>query len=354
MTAAGGGAANNLIRGLRACRHRLYIVGTNIDSFSLARSLADRNYLVPPADTGDGYVEAIRRIVAAEQIDLVMPQNDAEVAPIGRYRGILGARVLLPSDEAIECCQDKFLLYEHLTRFGLRMAETYAVGSVNEIEAIVDRLGAPERMWCRMRRGSGSRGSLPVKSAAQAGFWIRYLEETRGVAPGAFLLSEYLPGRDFAFQSLWYEGELVLAKTCERLSYLMGDRMPSGTSSTPRVGKLVPEAAVNEVCVAAVRAVDPKATGMFCIDLKQDQQGTPCITEINIGRFFMISPVFHAVGRHNMPDLYLRLAFREPVNVPRDQRFDDIGDDEVFLVRELDHEPAVLTRSAIDASFRTL
>ena len=120
-----------------------------------------------------------------------MPQNDAEVAPIGRYRGILGARVLLPSDEAIECCQDKFLLYEHLTRFGLRMAETYAVGSVNEIEAIVDRLGAPERMWCRMRRGSGSRGSLPVKSAAQAGFWIRYLEETRGVAPGAFLLSEY-------------------------------------------------------------------------------------------------------------------------------------------------------------------
>jgi carbamoyl-phosphate synthase large subunit len=262
--------------------------------------------------------------------------------------------VLLPSDEAIACCQDKFLLYERLTGFGLRMAKTCAVRSVDEVEAIVERLGAPERLWCRMRRGSGSMGSLPVTSAAQARFWIRYWEEARGVPPGSFLLSEYLPGRDFAFQSLWHRGELVLAKTCERLSYLMGDRMPSGSSSTPRVGKLVREAAVNEVCSAAVRAVDPGATGMFCIDLKQDRQGTPCITEINIGRFFMISPVFHAVGRHNMADLYLRLAFREPVHVPPDERFDDIGDDEVFLVRELDHEPAILTRSVIDASVKTI
>ncbi len=353
VTSAGGGAANNLIRTLRACRPGLRIVGTNIDEFSLARSLADCNYLVPRADTGERYVDAIRRIVAAEQIDLVIPQNDAEVGPIGRHRAVLGARVLLPSDEAVERCQDKFLLYSHLTRFGVRMAETYAVGRIDEIDTIVRRLGSPERMWCRMRRGSGSMGSLPVKSAAQAGFWIRYWEEMRGVSSGAFLLSEYLPGRDFAFQSLWHEGELVLAKTCERLSYLMGDRMPSGSSSTPRVGKLVREAAVNEVCTAAVRAVDPKATGMFCVDLKQDRQGMPCITEINVGRFFMISPVFHAVGRHRMADLYLRLAFGERVNVPSDERFDDIGNDEVFLVRELDHEPAVLTRSAIDATFQT-
>jgi carbamoyl-phosphate synthase large subunit len=352
VTSAGGGAANNLIRALRACRPGLRIVGTNIDEFSLARSLADRNYLVPRADAGDTYVDAIRRIVAAERIDLVMPQNDAEVGPIGRCRAILGTRVLLPSDETIERCQDKFLLHGHLTGRGVRMAETHAVERLDEIDAIVQRLGSPERMWCRMRRGSGSMGSLPVSSAAQARFWISYWEEMRGVSSGAFLLSDYLPGRDFAFQSLWHEGELVLAKTCERLSYLMGDRMPSGTSSTPRVGRLVREPAVNEAGIAAVRAVDPQATGIFSVDLKQDRQGMPCITEINIGRFFMISPAFHAVGRHRMADLYLRLAFDEGVHVPTDERLDDIGDDEVFLVRELDHEPAVLTKSAIDASFR--
>jgi len=259
VTAAGGGAANNLIRALRACRPGLCIVGTNIDRFSLARSLADISYLAPRADTGRAYVDAIRRIVATEQVALVIPQNDSEVAPLGRSRALLGARVLLPGDAAIECCQDKFRLYRHLTTRGVRMADTYEVGSIDDVDAIVQRLGSPERLWCRMRRGSGSMGSLPVSSAAQARFWIHYWEEMRGV---------------------------------------------------------------------------------------------PCITEINIGRFFMISPVFHAVGRHNMADLYLRLAFGEAVDVPAAERLDDVGTDDTFLVRELDHEPAVLTRAEIEASFR--
>jgi predicted ATP-grasp superfamily ATP-dependent carboligase len=353
VTAAGGGAGNNLIRALRACWPGLGIIGTNIDRFYLARSLADRNYLVPRAAAGGDYLDAIRRVVAAEQIDLVIPQNDAEVAPLGRGRAHLGARMLLSGDEAIERCQDKFALYNHLTGHGIRMAETYQVCSVEDVGPIFRHFGSPERLWCRMRRGSASKGSLPVKSAEQARFWIRYWEEMRGVLPNSFLLSEYLPGRDFAFQSLWNEGELVLAKTCERLSYLVGEWRPSGTSSTPRVGKLVREPEVNQACTAAVRAVDPRATGMFCIDLKQDRNGVPCITEINIGRFFMISPVFHAVGRHNMAELYLRLAFGAPVDIPGDERFDDIGNDETFLVRELDNEPAVLTESHIEASYRT-
>ncbi len=353
VTAAGGGAADNLIRALRGCRPGLRIVGTSIDPFSLARSLADVSYLVPPASAGEAYVDSIKDIVEAEQVALVIPQNDAEVAPLGRSRDVLGARTLLPGDEAIECCQDKFLLYQRLSQAGLPIAPTCEIGSLDEIEELVRRLGSSDRLWCRMRRGSGSMASLPVSSAAQARFWVSYWEQERGVPPGAFLLSEYLPGRDFAFQSLWHDGELVLAKTCERLSYLMGDRMPSGSSSTPRVGRLVREPEVNAVCTEAVRTVDPRATGMFCVDLKQDRRGVACVTEINVGRFFMISPVFHASGRHNMADLYLRLALGEPVTVPSDERYDDIGPDETFLVRELDHEPAVLSKAAIDGSYRT-
>jgi carbamoyl-phosphate synthase large subunit len=213
-------------------------------------------------------------------------------------------------------------------------------------------VGAHERFWCRLRRGSGAMAALPVTSAAHARCWIGYWELLRGVPASAFLLSEYLPGRDFAFQSLWHGGTLVLAKTCERLSYLMGDRMPSGSSSTPRVGRLVREARVNDACTAAVRAVDPRATGMFCVDVKEDRHGVPCITEINVGRFFMISPVFHAAGRHDMADLYLRVAFGEPVIVPDEDRYDDIGTEDTFLVRELDHEPAVLTRADIESRYR--
>ena len=47
----------------------------------------------------------------------------------------------------------------------------------------------------------------------------------------AFLLSEYLPGRDFGCQSVWKDGELVLIKTYERLSYLGMGSQPSRVSS---------------------------------------------------------------------------------------------------------------------------
>jgi carbamoyl-phosphate synthase large subunit len=112
----------------------------------------------------------------------------------------------------------------------------------------------------------------------------------RNVSVDNFMLCKYLPGRDYAFQSLSHKGELVIAETCERLSYLVGAWMPSGTPSAPRVGRLVNDARVNSTCMQAIRSVDPQAGGMFCVDLKEAQERTPCIMEINIGRFFTKIP----------------------------------------------------------------
>jgi predicted ATP-grasp superfamily ATP-dependent carboligase len=354
VTAAGGGASNNLIRGIRDSRYASYIVGTSIDRFYLARSLADKNYLVPRGDAGDAYVQAIKRIVDEEGIDLIVANNDAEVGPISRYRDEFGTRVFLPSYETIQLCQDKFTLNAHLSAHGFRVAETYALGSLGDIEQAFDLLKDHDRLWCRMRKGAASKGSLPVKTPEQVRFWIQYWHEMRGVPTDRFLLSEYLPGRDYAFQSLWQDGRLVLAKTCERLVYLVGEWMPSGTSSTPRVGKLVNNPMVNDVCTRAVQSIDPQATGMFCIDLKEDRNGTPCITEINIGRFFMITPVFNSAGRHNMVELYLALAFGENVVIEDRERYGDIGSEETFLVRELDNEPAVLTGEQIEGNYTSV
>lgn len=350
VTAAGGGASNNLIRAIRARGEPATIIGTSVDRFYLARSLADRNYLVPRGDAGRAYIDALAAIVARERIDLVIANNDAEVGPVSRYRGELGARVFLPAAATIERCQDKLTLSAHLAARGVPVAETHEVPDLPSIEGIFDRLGRPETVWCRMRSGSASRGSLPVRAPQDAESWIRYWNTMRGVPVHRFLLCEYLPGRDYAFQSLWCDGELVIAKACERLEYLCGEWMPSGQTSTPRVARLVDSPAVNRVCVDAVQCLDPAATGMFCIDLKENAAGVPCITEINIGRFFMISPIFNLVGRHNMADLYVRLAFGREVEVGERERFGDIGDEETYLVRELDCEPAILTRAEIEAS----
>ena len=62
----------------------------------------------------------------------------------------------------------------------------------------------------------------------------------------------------------------------------------------------------------------------------------------------MISPIFNFVGRYNMAELYLDLAFGEEVHIPPSERFSDIGEEETLLVRELDQEPAVLTAAEVE------
>jgi len=354
ITGAGGGGSNNLIRSIQRSGYPVRLVGSNADRFILSRSLAERNYLLPRGDSGKGYAEALNRIAAAEKLDLIVANNDTEVRGISAVRDRLDAPVFLPSHATIEMCQDKFTLSSHLEAHGFRMAKTVSIQDLDRVEEAFAQFPDQERLWCRMRKGSGSAGSLPVSKPEQVRFWVKYWQEMRGVPENMFLLSEYLPGRDYAFQSVWKDGQLVLAKTCERVAYLFARLMPSGTSSTPQIGRLVNNPVVNDICTRAVQSIDPHATGMFSIDLKEDRSGLPCITEINIGRFFMITIVFNAVGRHNMAETYLKLAFNEPVEIPASERYDDIGSEETYLIRGIDNEPGVISRSALEASYISL
>jgi carbamoyl-phosphate synthase large subunit len=135
----------------------------------------------------------------------------------------------------------------------------------------------------------------------------------------------------------------VLIKTCERVSYYGGWNRASGVSSTPALAKTVRDPRVVQVCTGAVRAIDATASGVFSIDLKEDAQGVPCITEINVGRFFMITNIFDLTGRHNMALTYVRLALGEPVDI------DDVYDvaEDYYLVRDLDTLPGIFHADAL-------
>ena len=65
----------------------------------------------------------------------------------------------------------------------------------------------------------------------------------------------------------------------------------------------------------------------------------------------MITPLFNTVGRHNMAELYVRLAFGELPEIASQERFGDIGSEETYLVREVDNEPEVLTADQIRSRY---
>lgn len=136
-------------------------------------------------------------------------------------------------------------------------------------------------MWCRARHGNGSVGATPVRTLDQALSWVRYWKEMRGIPASDFTVSEHLPRRDFGCQSLWKNGRLVLIKTFERLSYIVRGSEASRVSSLAALTKTVFEPRVVEASTAAISRVDRRASGAYCVDLKEDARGVPCVTEIN-------------------------------------------------------------------------
>ncbi len=351
VTGAGGGGSSNLIEGIRRGRFDVRIIGTNCDPFACYKSTAERTYLLPVATEPD-YQGKLTKVLEREHVDLLVPNSDREVRAVSKFRDELPCRTFLPSHETVLLCQDKYDFYLRAAELGLAMAETYPVASLASVDEIFEKFAGQEKLWIRMRKGAGSMGATSIATKEHAIWWLKYWEEMRDVPPSMFIISEYLPGRDFAFRSVWKNGKLLIGKLCERLTYVGGANRVSGVSSSPSVGRLIREPAVLDFCVETVERMAPGAQGNFNIDIKCDRDGNPNICEINIGRFFMILPIFDWTGNCNPSEIYLRAAFGEEVIVP--DPLGDFPEEEIYLIRELDTLPSVAPMSEIRRKILTV
>jgi carbamoyl-phosphate synthase large subunit len=349
VTGAGPGASDNLIRSLRGGDPSFWIVGVNSDRFVLKKSIADQRYLLPSAESEE-FAAALVALVEREGIALVIPTTDVEVSALSEMREALGPRSFLPDRAAIARCQDKHVLSAHLAAHAIPIADTRPVTDVDALPDVFARLGGAPPYWCRARTGSRSLGAAPMRSPEQARAWMLYWEEMRGVPVTSFIVSEYLPGRDFLCQSLWKDGVMLLANSFERLSYFGGESNPSGVSSLSSLAKTVVDTRVLETSRAAVRSLGPRVSGVFSVDLKENRRGAPCVTEINAGRFFIGMTAFDHVGKHNLPLTFVRLALGEPVGLR--EEYDAV--DDYYLVRDLDTRPGVFHADELFEGIETL
>jgi len=335
ITGAGSGPSNNLIRSLKAGEPSLFVAGCHSDRFILKKSTADRNFLVHAA-TDRAFLRDLASVITRAGVELLIPTTDAEVRALSRARRRLPCRVFLPRRSVVELCQDKYRLSRFLRGRGVAAPLTYAVSSLAAVPGIFRRLGRTP-LWCRVRAGSGSTAAIPVRTPRQAQAWIAYWSTMRGTPVRSFTLSEYLPGRDFGSQSLWDGGRPVLTKAFQRLSYIASGGHPSGVSSVAALAKTVAEPQVREVTTRAVAALGRDVSGLFSVDLKEDGEGTVCVTEINVGRFLAGTNLLDLSGKHNMAVTYVRLALGESVESLEepDQTTDH------YMVRDVDTLPGV-------------
>ncbi len=332
VTGAGGSAAFNFITSLRLAKEKFYIVGTDVKPFFLELSDCQKKYIIPPVSS-NLYLSKLNAIIKKERIDFVHPQPDPEVLFLSRNREKVAANLFLPDKQTIEYCQNKIGLIKLLESNGVPTGETYEVLSFLELKRNIKKLFLRnKKVWVRAIRGAGSKASLPVATFEQAKAWISYWKQMKGLDIDEFMISEFLPGKEFAFQSIWNRGKLITSQARERIEYIFGNLTPSGQTSSPSVAKTVWRKDVNAISTKAILAVDKNATGVFCVDLKENKKGIPCITEINAGRFFTTSNFLAAAGI-NMPYFYLKLAFGE--NPPEIKQYNPLPKN-LYWIRMID------------------
>jgi carbamoyl-phosphate synthase large subunit len=130
---------------------------------------------------------------------------------------------------------------------------------------------------------------------------------------------------------------MVLMTTFEKLSYFGGESHPSGTSSLSSLAKTIRDDRLVDISNRAIRAISPEASGAFSIDLKENSEGVPCITEINAGRFFIGMTAFDQVSRHSTSSVYIRLALGEAVDLQEEH----VTLPDYYIVHDLDNMPGV-------------
>lgn len=334
VTGAGGSAAHNFIESLRLAKEKFYIIGTDMSKYHVELSGADRCYQLPRADSDD-YLKKLNLLIKKEKIDFVHPQPDPEVTKLSRDFSQVKAKTFLPSSKTIGRCQNKIKFNQIISKIGLETAKSFYLEKEEDLEKAFKNLSKDhEKMWVRAIRGAGSKAALPVTKQEHASGWIKYWIDSKGLQWNDFMISEFLPGREFAFQSIWHKGEILVSQARERLEYFFGSIMPSGQSSTPSVARTVNNKSVNQAAFKAIKAIDPQATGIFCADLKENKEGEPCVMEVNAGRFFTTSNFFSHAGL-NMPLFYLKLGLGENVSEFKFKKFNNL-EENLYWVRMLD------------------
>jgi carbamoyl-phosphate synthase large subunit len=336
VTGAGGSPGIGFTRSLRAAPEAFHIIGLDTNPYTLQRAETDERYLAPKVSDPD-YLPFILDLFHETQPDLLHVQISVEMIAISGLRDRLPCKTFLPSHPTIVTCEDKFASFVKWREAGLKVPETMLIKTPDDLTTAFSRFGP--RLWLRFTSGSAGRGALPTEDPEQARLWIDF---HRGW--GSFTAAECLEAHTITWQSIWKNGELIVAQGRKRLYWEFSGRAPSGVTGITGTGVTVSDPVVDEIAIRAVKAIDPSPQGIFGVDLTYDKQRVPNPTEINIGRFFTTHQFFTQAGL-NMPYIFVQCGLDGPM--PEISRKINPLTPGLAWIRGMDVVPVLTTEGAI-------
>jgi carbamoyl-phosphate synthase large subunit len=337
VTGAGGIGGVNFVRALRASKEKFFIIGTDFNPFYLQFPDVDVR-TNSPRHSDPNFIKLLTKLIDENKIDFLHPQPSSEAQVVSKERELIDANIFLPKEEVI--ARDKLATQLILEKIGLPVAKTKTVQSTEMIDTAFESF-KKDKLWVRSKSGAGGNLSLLCNNSEEAKLWINLWVKKGKAKFNDFMIQEYLPGRNLAWDSIWYEGKMIASFTRERLEYPFKHISPSGITGTPTVSRIIIDESINKLGENAVKAIDPMPHGNYAVDLKDDPSGKPCITEIDAGKFHSTTPLWGYISTKilqkepmkNLPYLYLLLGIGE-IDPP--VLGHDIYPEGLYLLRHID------------------
>jgi carbamoyl-phosphate synthase large subunit len=293
--------------------------------------------VVPRADNKD-YWKAINTIIDENEIEgaVILPEVEVIEWAINALDKLnRKIKLHLPDPALAAEIVNKHTLHKLLQDSGF-VPKYYLINpenySYNELKEKVTDV-----YWVRSTEGSSGLGSLKIENE-------RALEQWIAINPGVteFIASEFLPGRNMACKLLYFNGKLLSTACAERVNYIMAKVAPSGITGNTSFGRLLNEPGLVDISVKAIESVAVKLNtslnGIFTVDFKEDTQGVPKITEINIRHVAFTSSI--AAGGANLPLDTLKAMFLEDPAKMETKHYQ--FDDQIIFLRDVDGYPIIM------------
>ena len=259
------------------------LIATDINPLAVGlyqKELFSKSFVVPGATNPD-YWPAIEKIVSENQIDIAVILPELEVMEWSRRKITheLPCKALIPDHSMAELLVDKSKMTAILKDLDIVPPSVTFSRDIQNFNEIFELLKG--NFWVRSTSGTSGLGSLKVEDEDSLKNWIQINPNV-----SQFIASQFLPGRNLACKMLYFNGKLLRTASAERVNYIMSKVAPSGITGNTSFGRLLNEP---ELVAEAKRAMDhlfeytgAAQHGFFTVDFKEDQNGKPYITEINV------------------------------------------------------------------------
>ena len=255
-------------------------VAADVNPLAPALYHADRHVLVPRIDDAE-YVPALRRIVAEDDVDLIVPLTDLDQSLLARARDELGALVLLPSGETVDRLGDKYRAHLLFEERGIPSPPTWLPDDVPE--------DAPFPLLVKAREGFGSRHIYRARDRAELTFFLGY-------TPVESIVQAQLRGEEFSIDVFCdLDGRCLNAIPRTMIESKGGESIKGMTIRDERL--------ISFACEVAEKL---ELVGPANIQCFREPDGTHLVTDIN-SRFGGGFPLPLAAGGR-YPELALALA----------------------------------------------